>query len=210
MRAFSPKNLRRTSVIAAAVSLVLVVITSLVGWTDMLTDSSSRLTIALVASMLAAFTGIQAAWILRRARTKKRVFLIYAREDVAAARRLANALSSHGFNVWIDVQELSPGQVWNRLILEAIEESVVAVVLVSDNLKKRGFVHSELKAALASLQAPGRFSSPIIPVRLEETEVPEMLASFQWVDLFRPDGMDKLVAGLNLVVHSDARSLSQE
>ena len=36
----------------------------------------------------------------------------------------------------------------------------------------------------------------LIPVRLEECEVPERLKRWQWVDLFRDGGYERLLQGL--------------
>jgi len=42
--------------------------------------------------------------------------------------------------------------------------------------------------------------SPVIPVRLEETVVPEILSKLQWVDLFENNGMNKLISALQKIV----------
>jgi len=44
------------------------------------------------------------------------VFLSYAREDTAAAQRIADALRSQGVEVWFDQSELRGGDVWDQKI----------------------------------------------------------------------------------------------
>ena len=46
----------------------------------------------------------------------KAVFLSYAREDTDAARRIADALRSHGVEVWFDQNELRGGDAWDAKI----------------------------------------------------------------------------------------------
>ena len=38
--------------------------------------------------------------------------------------------------------------------------------------------------------------SPVIPVRLEDTKVPERLSSIHWVDLFEKEGTEKIINAL--------------
>lgn len=145
----------------------------------------------------AAYTSIVWSRRLARARARKRVFLIYAREDLDAARRLAEFLRERGFRPWLDVDEVAPGEVWKKSVLRALEESAVALVLVSEHLGKKGFVQEELKVALSALQERQRGVSPVIPVRLSESPVPDSLGEIQWVNLFDPNGLERLEHGLN-------------
>ncbi len=47
---------------------------------------------------------------------KGAVFISYAREDSVAADRLAEALRSHGLEVWFDQNELAGGDAWDGKI----------------------------------------------------------------------------------------------
>ncbi len=136
---------------------------------------------------------------LSKERENQRVFLIYAKEDLEAARRLAGQLRERGFRPWLDVEEITPGQLWQKAVLQALEESAAALVLVSEHLEKKGFVQEELRAALSALQEREENVSPVIPVRLSEAPVPSGLAHVQWVNLFEPDGIDRLETGLRKV-----------
>jgi len=151
----------------------------------------------------AAYSSIMISRRLSRERERRRVFLIYAREDLDAARRLATELREHGFTPWLDVDEITPGQVWQKAVIRALEESAVALVLVSSHLAKKGFVQEELKVALDTLQEREKDVSPVVPVRLEEAaEVPERLAHVQWVNLFEDTGMERLLVGLGRIARS--------
>lgn len=155
-----------------------------------------------VATVLAAMAAyLSVVWSRRLAaeRTNRRVFLIYAREDLESARSISAELKRHGFRPWLDIDELTPGQVWAKAVLRTLEGSSAAVVLISQHLSKKGFVQKELEFALNTMHDTHEDISPIVPVRLDESPVPDRLAHVQWVNLFEPDGMDKLVAGLKKV-----------
>jgi hypothetical protein len=147
----------------------------------------------------AAFISIFSSRRLASAREKKKVFLIYAREDLDAARKLAEALRDFGFQPWLDIDQIRPGEVWRKAVLRALEESAVALVLVSGHLAKKGFVQEEIKAALEMLQERQRDVSAVIPVRLTDAPVPEGLADLHWVNLFDADGLARLRDGLRNV-----------
>lgn len=155
--------------------------------------------VAGILAATAAFTSIFSSRRLASAREGRNVFLIYAREDLDAARKLAGSLREWGFRPWLDVDEIRPGEVWKKTVLRALEESAVALVLVSDHLAKKGFVQEELKAALEMLQERQRDVSPVIPVRLTDSPVPEALGDVQWVNLFDSDGFARLEEGLRNV-----------
>ena len=44
------------------------------------------------------------------------IFISYAREDAVAADRIAEALRSHGLEVWFDQDELRGGEAWDQKI----------------------------------------------------------------------------------------------
>ncbi len=82
---------------------------------------------------LAVFLAATAAYVsifwsrkLAHARDRKRIFLIYAREDLDKARWLSGALRERGFRPWLDVEEIVAGEVWKKSVLCALEESAGA------------------------------------------------------------------------------------
>lgn len=156
--------------------------------------------LTLVATVLAgsaASISIMLSRHLTHERNRRRVFLIYAREDVELARKLAADLREHGFRPWLDVDEIAPGQIWKKSVIRALEESAIALVLVSERLQKKGFVQEELKVAFDTLHESEKDFSPVIPVRLDNSPVPDRLAHVQWVNLFEEGGLERLFAGLS-------------
>jgi hypothetical protein len=116
----------------------------------------------------------------------KKAFISYAREDENIAMRLYADLKKAGMDLWIDKENLIPGQNWKLAINQAIKNFNYFIPLLSSNsVKKRGHVQKEFKYGLKVLEEipPGEIF--IIPVRIDPCEVKfEELRDLQWADLF--------------------------
>jgi hypothetical protein len=100
-------------------------------------------------------------------------------------------------NPWFDEACLIPGQDWKREIKKAVENSdVVVACLTHGSVTKTGFVQTEITYALDCADRQPEGSIYLIPARLEECAVPDRLARWHWVDLFEPDGYQKLLTAL--------------
>lgn len=127
-----------------------------------------------------------------------RVFLAYADEDRALARKLYTALQRAGFEPWMDKQKLLPGQNWPRAIERAIEMSDFFIGCFSSrSVLKRGHFQCELRYALEVASRVPLEDTFILPVRFAECALPRQLAkTLHYVDLF-PDwerGIEILVS----------------
>jgi hypothetical protein len=122
------------------------------------------------------------------ANTNPRVFIGYVVEDLRIARRLYTALEDAHFQPWLDREKLLPGQNWPRSIERAIDVADFFVPCFSRrSATKRGTFQSELRYALDCANRLPLEDIFILPVRLDECEVPTLLANrIQYVDLF-PD-----------------------
>lgn len=128
---------------------------------------------------------------------KLRVFLCHSSGDKPIVRDLYHKLRDDGFEPWLDEEDLLPGQDWRREIPLAVRNSDIVVVCLSKaSITKAGYVQNEIKFALdvADMQPEGTIF--IIPVKLEECEMPERLSRWQWVNLFQPNGYERLVRSL--------------
>ncbi len=128
------------------------------------------------------------------------VFIAYAQEDRSRARRLYRALRQAGMDPWMDCQKLLPGQNWPRAIEQTIEVSDFFVCCFSQQATtKRGHFQSELAFALEVATRFPPEEAFLVPVRLDDCELPRHIASTtHYLDLF-PDwerGVRKLIAGL--------------
>jgi hypothetical protein len=113
------------------------------------------------------------------------IFISYAREDEETAVKIHDSLVSEGHSVWMDRKKLIPGQDWKTEIEQAIQSSDIFIACLSTHsVDKVGFVQAELRRALdvADLMPEGKIF--IIPVRLDECQVPTKLKKLQWVNHF--------------------------
>jgi hypothetical protein len=131
---------------------------------------------------------------------RTQVFIAYAREDRAEARKLYRALKDHGLEPWMDEQKLLPGQNWPRAIERAMEVSDYVLMCFSRRaVGKRGFFQSELRYALDVAARVPLDEIFLLPVRLSECELPLQVArQTQYIDLF-PDWEIGLKALLNVM-----------
>jgi DNA-binding NarL/FixJ family response regulator len=127
------------------------------------------------------------------------IFLSYAREDEEKVENLYQKLSDARFKPWMDTKDILPGERWKSSIQKAIRRSDFFLACLSANsVNKRGFLQKEIKDALDIWQEMLDSDIYLIPVRLEDCEVPESLCEFQWVDLLEEDGWTQLVKAIQV------------
>ena len=117
---------------------------------------------------------------------KNKIFISYAKEDQNFAEKLYSDLKDQGFNLWMDKNNLVPGQNWKIEISKAINESTFFLALISSNsISKAGFTQKELKQAIDILDAYPKSDIFIIPVRIDDCKpIDEKLQLLHWADLF--------------------------
>jgi TIR domain len=94
-------------------------------------------------------------------------------------------------------------QNWKVEIGRALRKSDIVLVCLSQNtVMKTGFVQRELKEAIDAATERPEGQIFIIPARLDECSLPESIQAWQWVDLFRKDGFDRLLHALELFCRS--------
>ena len=126
-----------------------------------------------------------------------RVFLCHASGDKPAVRDLYRRLAADGFSPWLDQEDLLPGQKWQVEIPKAVRNSdVVLVCLSQHSINKEGYVQKEIKFALDVADEKPEGTIFLIPLRLEECDVPERLSAWQWVNFYEDDGYTRLVRAL--------------
>src|SRR5215831_948307 len=119
-----------------------------------------------------------------------RVFLCHSSGDKEFVRDLYRRLRIDGFKPWLDEKDLIPGQEWQEEIPAAVRASEVVVVCLSRaSITKEGYLQREIREALNVADEKLEGTIFIIPVRMEEVEVPKRLSKWQWADFFaRTDG----------------------
>src|ERR1022692_547266 len=78
------------------------------------------------------------------------VFISYARDDIAAAQRAAEALRSNGVEVWFDLNELRGGDAWDQKIRKQIKACTLFLPVISALTQERseGYFRLEWKLAV--------------------------------------------------------------
>jgi len=128
-----------------------------------------------------------------------RVFLCHSSGDKPAVIELYKRLVKDGIDAWLDKEKLIPGQDWQVEISKAVKNSdIILVCLSSQSVTKEGFVQKEIKFALDVADEKPEGIIFIIPVRLENCDVPERISKFHWVDLFSDDGYERLLKALQI------------
>jgi hypothetical protein len=95
------------------------------------------------------------------------IFISYMHEDADAARRLCDAITGLGGDVWFDERQIAPGDVWEQEVLTRIRSSVrlfVPVISANTEAEDEGYVFREwVEAANRSLSIMGRrFIVPVV------------------------------------------------
>ncbi len=127
------------------------------------------------------------------------VFLCHSSADKARVVELYRQLKDEGFDPWLDKENLLPGQDWQEGIPKAVRNSDVVLVCLSQNsVTKAGYVQKEIKYALDKADEQPEGAIFIIPLKLEECNVPSRLSKWQWVNLFEENGYGRLVESLRL------------
>jgi formylglycine-generating enzyme required for sulfatase activity len=125
------------------------------------------------------------------------IFLCHASGDKPAVRDLYRRLRAEGFDPWLDEEKLLPGQDWQLEIAQAIRSSDAVIVCLSTRaVTKRGYVQKEIRYALDVADEQPEGAIFLIPLRLEDCDVPHRLQRWHWVDLFHDEGYNRLLRAL--------------
>ncbi len=109
------------------------------------------------------------------------IFVSHASQDKRIASRVAMGLKAFDYDTWYDDWELLPGDSIIERIEAAISKTDVLLVLLSRSSVDSKWVRRELSTGLAR-QLSGK-GVMVIPVVVEDCEIPDMLADTKYVDL---------------------------
>jgi hypothetical protein len=130
------------------------------------------------------------------------VFISYASEDEAAAKRVCATLEPEGLACWMAPRDIPPGGDWVQSIMGAISSSKLLVLILSGVSSRSGHVLREVERAV-------RRDLPILPVRIDDTVPDGNLAYFvsgsHWFDA--PSG---LLEGRTQLLVKAARELIED
>jgi hypothetical protein len=129
-----------------------------------------------------------------------KAFLSYAREDRELVERYFDALARSGYTPWMDCRMILPGQNWEAEIEHALTSANVVLAFLSrSSVTKRGFVQREVNFALDRLKYKLPTDIYLIPLLLEQCDVPSHVSSrLQYIDLSINGAWEQVLASLNL------------
>jgi hypothetical protein len=111
------------------------------------------------------------------------VFISHSSKDKHAADAACAILERRGIRCWIAPRDILPSENWGASIIEAIENSRVMVLVVSESANSSRQIEREVERAIHR----GR---PVIPFRIEDIEPTKALEYFisasHWLDAFTP------------------------
>lgn len=107
--------------------------------------------------------------------TEKTIFFSYSRDDSEFVLNLAKELRAAGGDVWLDQLDIKPGTRWDKSIETALDTSKTVLVILSNKSVASHNVMDEVSYALEE-------GKTVIPVLLEQCDVPFRLRRFQFAD----------------------------
>lgn len=111
------------------------------------------------------------------------IFISYAKEDINYAENLYDFLHSKSYNPWLDKKKLNVGQNWEFHIQDALHKADFIILLLSTkSVNKRGYVQREFRKALEYCEYKLDSDIFVIPLKIDDCEVPMNLQKFQWID----------------------------
>ena len=126
-----------------------------------------------------------------------RAFLCHSSADKPAVKILYGQLLAAGIQPWLDEVDLVGGQDWDREIRKAVRDCDVAIVCLSQSsVTKTGYVQKEIGVALDRADEKPEGTIYIIPLRLEDCDVPDRLKRWHWVNLHKKGGLGRLLSAL--------------
>jgi hypothetical protein len=117
---------------------------------------------------------------------KLRVFLCHSSQDKPIVRELYQRLNAEGWiDPWLDEEKLLPGQDWDMEIEKAVEAADAVIVFLSNgSVTKEGYVQKELRKVLDVSDEKSEGAIFVIPVRINEVQIPRRIKMWQYVDFF--------------------------
>jgi len=118
------------------------------------------------------------------------VFISYAREDLAAVKRLKSSLDAAGIVTWFDLDRLGSGDDYARNIQRNIGRCSYFVPIVSANTQRRveGYFRREWSWAVERTRGMAEGATFVLPVCLDDTPeagalVPDKFLGSHWARL---------------------------
>jgi hypothetical protein len=138
------------------------------------------------------------------------VFVSYSHKDKPVADAVVAGLENRSVRCWIAPRDVTPGTSWGQAIIDAIEGSIVMIVILSGNSNQSRQVVREVERAVAK-------GVVIIPLRIEDIHLTGAMAYFlsteHWLDALTPpleEHINKLVNTVQLFLSKGEKEILEE
>jgi hypothetical protein len=121
------------------------------------------------------------------------VFISYSRQNLFEATTLAQELSRIGCRCWIDFDGIAGGDVWRKSIQQALQRTILMVVILTPESVQSQWVMFEVENAI-------KCGHTVIPVMFRKCAVPEQLEPYQYVDFTRGPDYETLFRSILIAV----------
>ncbi|MCK5344534.1 MAG: TIR domain-containing protein [Candidatus Heimdallarchaeota archaeon] len=115
-------------------------------------------------------------------------FLSYNSADKTVAIQIGRRLLDKGIDVWLDKWEILAGESITSKIEEGIDNATAFIILMSRNSMKSKWVREELRIAIQRRFERPKFS--LIPILLEDCNIPGFLRDYSYIDWRSPSEED--------------------
>jgi hypothetical protein len=131
-------------------------------------------------------------------RRPARVFLSYSHKDKRTVREVAEGLRAAGVDVWLDEAELNLGDLLITKIERGLDSADYVAFFLSNASMRSSRAQQELNVAI-SRQVSADRGAVILPVLLEDVEIPSLLRDVVYLDMRDGDvreGVTKLISSI--------------
>jgi len=108
------------------------------------------------------------------------VFISYSRKDTHIIDRLAQQLNASAVETWVDREDIAVGAKWRRKIVDAIDDAVAVLVVLSPDAAASDNVRKEIDIAEEARKL-------LLPVKIRSVDIPKdlqyQLVGLQQIDL---------------------------
>ncbi|WNS42045.1 toll/interleukin-1 receptor domain-containing protein [Paenibacillus sp. MMS20-IR301] len=107
---------------------------------------------------------------LRHILNPAKVFISYSRIDKDITSQLRKKLDEHGLKVWMDTEEILPGEKWKQEIRNALEKSEFVIVCFSEKsiMNTEGYFYDELKIIREIMHSSSQSVLFCIPIAIDD------------------------------------------
>lgn len=111
----------------------------------------------------------------------KLVFISHNSKDKGIAREIALFLVSEDVNVWFDEWEVSYGESIPKAVNEGLKQCTHFLLLWSKNAAEAPWVLGEVDYAIRSLFTNQDDFAKVIPICLDETDLPPLVSPYRYI-----------------------------